>query len=326
MRSPFFSVLMPVFNAGRYVGRAVRDVLGQRERDWELVVVDDGSTDATPSVLAGFRDHRVRVIRNERNLGLVETLNRGLAECRGLWVARQDADDRAHPARLSAQRAMIESNPSFVLFHSQARLIGPGGLWRGDHRVPCGDAELRWDLCFRNGVIHTSAVFPRKRVLAMGGYAGDNVVADYDLWSRLLREGRACGLLQTLVSYRIHATSIMAAENARPERQAGVAGIMGDNLREWAGATDQEIQDIVEGWLRPGPTKVAAFVAASESLRGRKLAPPRAVLAALDYTLFHRAAACGCGTEFLEALRKGAPGRRRALPTLRIAVSRWFIR
>lgn len=313
---------MPAFNAGPYLAASLGDIQAQRDRDWELVVVDDGSTDNTADVLARFRDPRLRVIRNRNNLGLVEALNAGLAECRGTWIARQDADDRARPFRLSVQRAMIASHPGAVLFHSQARLIGPRGNWSGKHRVPCEDAALRWDLCFRNGIIHTSAVFLREEVRSIGGYRGDNVVADYDLWSRLLRRGTSAGAGTELVSYRVRPDSIMGCENARPGRQAGVARVMLQNLRDWAGANDAEAQAIVGAWLEPAPGNLDGFLLASEVLRSRRLNPPARVVAELDYTLFHRAASRGYGREFLGHLRKIAPDRHRALPAFRMAISR----
>lgn len=326
MPTPFFSILMPAFNAAPYLAASLSDIQAQQDRDWELVVVDDGSTDNTAEILERFRDPRFRVIRNEKNLGLVEALNVGLAECRGAWIARQDADDRARPLRLSVQRTMITTHPDAVLFHSQARLIGPGGGWSGNHRVPCDDAALRWDLCFRNGVIHTSAVFPRNEVQSIGGYRGDNVVADYDLWSRLLRRGTAVGAEAALVSYRIRPDSIMGCENAQPGRQAGVAEIMLQNLRDWAGATDSEAHAIVGAWIEPAPEKLDGFLRASEALRGRRLNPSPKVVAELDYTLFHRAASRGCGKEFLVLLRQIAPDRHRALPAFRMAISRMLHR
>ncbi|MFM7374407.1 MAG: glycosyltransferase family 2 protein, partial [Chthoniobacterales bacterium] len=92
MSNPAVTVLMPAFNAGRFIAASIRSVLAQDFEDFELLVIDDGSTDGTAAVIENFRDKRIRLLRNETNCGLVETLNKGLREARGTWVARQDAD------------------------------------------------------------------------------------------------------------------------------------------------------------------------------------------------------------------------------------------
>jgi len=91
---PFFSVLLPAYNARAHIGSAIRDLLAQTFRDFEILVVDDGSRDGTGEVVGSFSDPRIRLITLPKNRGLVGALNSGLAEARGRWVARQDADDR----------------------------------------------------------------------------------------------------------------------------------------------------------------------------------------------------------------------------------------
>src|SRR5215510_6043019 len=104
------SVLMPAYNAERFIRSSVRSVLSQTFTDFELIVVDDHSTDATPELLRSFSDHRLRVIRMEHNLGVVGAINRAAREARGRYIARMDADDISMPTRLAKQKAFLDAN------------------------------------------------------------------------------------------------------------------------------------------------------------------------------------------------------------------------
>jgi len=237
---PFFSVLLPAFNAREHIGRALRDLLAQTFRDFEILVVDDGSNDGTGDVVKEFSDSRIRLITLPENLGLVRALNAGLAEARAPWIARQDADDRCCRVRLEQQRSLILKTPEAVLFYSRATLIDDRGFWRGTLRPPLSDAGLRWDLCFRNSVPHTSAVFPAKLVRdQMGGYGASVVSEDLDLWSRLLNRGEAAGHKKSLVSYRNHACSIMGRENAAAKKP-GNEGVGKSSVRICANGPERQ--------------------------------------------------------------------------------------
>ncbi len=109
MDSPVITVLMPMFNAASHLRESVASVLAQSFRDFELLVVGDGSVDETASLLKEFSDARIRVLRNDENQGLVASLNRGLSEARGEWIARQDADDISHPMRLARQLEFVRA-------------------------------------------------------------------------------------------------------------------------------------------------------------------------------------------------------------------------
>jgi len=323
---PFFSVLLPAYNARGHIGAALRDLLAQTFRDFEILVVDDGSGDGTGDVVKSFLDPRIRLITLPENRGLVGALNAGLSEARGRWIARQDADDRCRRNRLARQHLAIHGNPDAGLFYSQATLIDERGLWRGKLRPPLTSGALRWDLCFRNPIPHTSAVFDRVTVWEeFGGYAGDNVTADYDLWSRLLRKGQAFGDPTPLVSYRNHARSIMGVEKACSKRpsDAGLRDIMVANLGDWASASGEDAGLIAQAWLAPEKTDWPAYFHLTDLL-SQRLSPAPALLAEEDYTLMHRAEAVSndCAREMLAAMKKAVPGRFRNLPVFRTAISR----
>ena len=104
---PAVTVLLPVYNAAAFVGEAIRSVLAQTYRDFELLVIDDASTDDSEQVVRQFKDARIRYLVNESNLGITGTLNRGLSEARGDYIARMDADDICHPQRLARQAGFL---------------------------------------------------------------------------------------------------------------------------------------------------------------------------------------------------------------------------
>src|SRR5256885_11986133 len=115
MNRPAVTVLMPVLNAERFVCEAIASILTQSWTDFEFLIVDDGSTDATPAAIASFTDPRIRVITNPAPEGVARALNRGLDAARAPLVARHDGDDIAHPKRIETQLAFLRANPEIVL-------------------------------------------------------------------------------------------------------------------------------------------------------------------------------------------------------------------
>src|SRR5262249_44337347 len=170
MTAPAVSVLMPVHNGETYLRPAIDSLLAQTFGDFELIVIDDGSTDRTPAIAREYRDPRVRVERFEKNCGLSAALNHGLQMIHAPLVARQDADDVSRPDRLEAQVAVLRSQPDVALVGSQARAIDGAGrtmrmVWR-----PAEDLSIRWYALLDNPFIHTSVMFRRGAAVACGGF------------------------------------------------------------------------------------------------------------------------------------------------------------
>ncbi|MFM8459194.1 MAG: glycosyltransferase family 2 protein, partial [Chthoniobacterales bacterium] len=206
---------MPAFNAGRFIAASIRSVLAQDFEDFELLVIDDGSTDETARIAEGFRDKRIRLVRNASNQGLVATLNQGLREARALLVARQDADDLCRRDRLTRQTEHFSMNPSDAAVASEARLIDETGRDCGALRLPRTQGQLRWDLCFRNPIPHSSVMMRREIVLSeFGGYPISTSSEDYALWSAIAAKNRFGLIPRRLVSYRIHSSSAMMSASS----------------------------------------------------------------------------------------------------------------
>jgi glycosyltransferase involved in cell wall biosynthesis len=208
MSVPLVTVLVTVLDGERHLRESLDSILGQTFRDFELVVVDDGSTDSTPAVLASYGD-RVTVLRNDENLGVPRAANRGLAMARGRFVARQDADDVSDPERLERQVAFLEAHPEVALVACAYRRIDPQGRVTGKRPVPLDPVSIRWRLLFLNAFTHSSLVFRRDAVEAIGGYSDEFVYAhDYDLICKLARRGPLAALAEPMVSYRRSESSV----------------------------------------------------------------------------------------------------------------------
>ncbi len=201
--APAVSVLMAVHDGAPWVADAVRSVLAQTAGDLELIVVDDGSTDATPALLAAVDDRRLRVATRP-HAGLTRSLNEASALARAPLVARLDADDLALPERLARQRAFLDAHPDVGLLGTGARELDPAGREVAGVAPPQGDAAIRRALIRRNPFVHSSVMLRREVLGRAGGYDERLPVAqDYDLWMRLADLTRLANLPEPLVVRRL---------------------------------------------------------------------------------------------------------------------------
>ena len=145
------TVLMPVYNAERYLRQAIESILSQTFHDFEFMIINDGSTDSSRDIVLSYHDSRIRLIDNETNIGLPRTLNRGLSLAKGEFIARQDADDESNPDRLAHQVAYLSSHPHVALLGSQCTVIDQHGNldWRTQERS-CTQKSILWELFFDN--------------------------------------------------------------------------------------------------------------------------------------------------------------------------------
>jgi len=257
--APLVTVLVAVSNGERYLPIALQSVLGQTESDLELVVVDDGSADATPALLEAIHDPRLRVLRNEERQGLASALNRGLDEARGRYVARLDADDVAFPQRLERQlQRMTVGSPIAVVGSAVMELDAAGRPGRV-HTMPFGPAAVRWAALFGSPFFHPSVLVDRQVLDGHGlrydtGYLESE---DYDLWTRLLGHADGDNLAEPLVLYRVHPGQ---ASQARRDVQLSFQRLIA--LRE--------IERIAPG-LGAERSELAWRVGASEPIEARLL-------------------------------------------------------
>jgi glycosyltransferase involved in cell wall biosynthesis len=208
---PALTVLMPVFNGARYLRASIDSVLGQTFEDFELLIVDDASTDESLAIARSYTDHRLRVIAHDRNRGLSASLNHGLEVAATEFIARQDQDDLSSPARLAAQHAFLQDHPDVALLGSQALVIDAGGRPLAPIDRCLEAVTIRWYGLFDNPFVHSSVMFRRSVALQYGGFEGFS--QDWALWSRIMDRHGVANLRERLVTYRAHESSIIGALN-----------------------------------------------------------------------------------------------------------------
>jgi len=204
------SVLMPVHNAGQYVEEAVRSVLRQTFKDFQLVVMDDGCTDDTLSRIAQFKDPRIRVIHNEKNMGIARTLNKALDLIKTEWIARMDADDVCKPDRLAKQLAFMHAHPELAVAGGWIKLCGDR---KDTVRPPCGIETVRAFLFFGNAVFHPTVMF-RRSLLERHRLRYDpsySCTEDYELWTRIADWAAVDNQPRVVLNMRVHETNISAS-------------------------------------------------------------------------------------------------------------------
>ncbi len=218
-RSPSVTVLMPVYNASRFLREAVTSVLEQRYSDFEFIIINDGSADGSAGIITSFRDERIRVINNERNLGLIATLNKGIQLANGKFIARMDADDVCLPDRLSKQVEFLEQHSDVAVVASLVDFIntdgGVTGNWSTDQSAVTIE-EIARVMTRTNCIAHPSVMIRTEIARAYLYRSNQKGAEDWDLWLRLLSDGkRIAKLSETLLLYRIHADSITAGDKRK---------------------------------------------------------------------------------------------------------------
>lgn len=237
MSAPTVSVVMSVFNGERFLAEAIECILNQTFRDFEFIIIDDGSTDGTADILSHYQriDPRV-VVHHQQNKGLIDSLNTGCGMARGRYIARIDADDIAFPARLERQVRYLDQNPQVALLGSSINNIDVAGRPLSTFVLPTGNEEIRERLFRRQDLpfCHVALAFRTEVVRAINGYRSAFLAAeDYDFWLRIAERWQVANLPEPLVNVRRRAYSYssthvrqqiissLAAWSASVERRAG---------------------------------------------------------------------------------------------------------
>lgn len=208
---PKVSVIMPVYNTAPYLENAVRSILQQSFADFELIAIDDGSTDGSGEMLERLaaEDARIRVL-HQQNGGVPKALNAGLKAARGMYIARMDSDDEAHPHRFNRQVAALDARPDVVVLGTQFRLIDPEGRPLKVMHMPLDHASLDRKLYEKQelAICHPSAMIRADALERIGGYDETfSSAQDIDLFLRLAEVGELANLDDVLMHYRIHTRS-----------------------------------------------------------------------------------------------------------------------
>jgi glycosyltransferase involved in cell wall biosynthesis len=215
---PTVSVVMPVYNSAKYLPVAIESILNQTYKNFEFIIIDDGSTDASLKMIKDYarKDRCIRVKQNSSNLGICRTLNYGISLAKGRYIARMDGDDWSYPERLSKQVAFMKKHPDVV--------ICGGGVEVSDEKLklikvrsyPLSDRTARKNILKINPFAHPVTMYKREIFLKAGWYNERLfTVEDYDLYFRLGDFGKFANLPDTLLKLRISDNSISRSNIAR---------------------------------------------------------------------------------------------------------------
>lgn len=212
MSAPAISVVLPAYNCDQFIQQAINSILDQQFTDYELIIINDGSTDLTHNLIRLYRDERIVYINNTTNQGLIACLNQAINQARGKYTARMDADDICSPDRLGAQYFYMEAHPHIAVVASFINFINqdgqPAGSWPTD-RLAASAPAIRAIMPRENCIAHPS-VMMRTHIARRYRYATYQPhTEDYDLWLRLLADGYTIAKQPLeLLYYRVHEQSV----------------------------------------------------------------------------------------------------------------------
>ena len=203
------TVLMPVYNAEKYLSEAIESVLNQTYREFEFLIVNDGSTDKSQAIVESYSDPRIKLI-TKVNGGVSSALNAGLSEATGKFIVRFDADDICYPNRIEEQYLFMKDNPDYILAGTDADYITKEGDYiftfvNSGH----SDPEIKKNYLESCPFIHSTVIYRKDAVLALGGYeVKAHTFEDYFLWVRLIERGKVCNFNKPLVKVRFNPESV----------------------------------------------------------------------------------------------------------------------
>ena len=203
MNCPRVSILLPAYNAERYLREAIDSMLSQTYQNFELLIIDDGSKDRTAEIVRSYTDERIRFIQNECNIGLANTLNKGMRLARGEYLARMDADDISLPTRLQTQVEYLDSHPDVILCSVALRLFGATDR---DAILPDDFERIKINLLFSSAIGHASSMWRNQVFLDNNLYflQDEFPAEDYGLWTRAVFVGKMVNMPDILYMYRIY--------------------------------------------------------------------------------------------------------------------------
>ncbi|HRU87460.1 MAG TPA: glycosyltransferase [Syntrophales bacterium] len=251
MKAPRVSVVMSVYNDERYVKAAVESILHQTFRDFEFIIVNDGSTDGTREILSSFHDGRIQVFDQE-NRGLTASLNRGLALARGEYIARMDGDDVSIPERFAREVAFLDENPSIGLVGTFAYRMDTRGRRVNLYTYKTDPVEIRENLWVDCPFCHSAVMYRKACIDTVGGYRQRiGPAEDLDLWFRITEHFDGANIPEPLHSFRIDPLGVTVEKRFDQLRAGRLVRLLAEKRREtghdplddW---TEEELNETLE--------------------------------------------------------------------------------
>jgi len=209
MNKPKVTVLMPVYNGEKYLNEAIESILNQTYKDFEFLIINDGSTDNSVKIIESYNDPRIHLVHNEKNLKLIASLNKGLNIAKGEYIARMDCDDVSLPDRLLKQVQYLDNHPDVGVLGCGTKNVDENLNTISEPERPLTYLQNKWKLLFSSTLMHPSVMYRKELILKYGGYSHEFIHAeDYDLWSRLIDFAIIHQIPEILVYLRKHSQNI----------------------------------------------------------------------------------------------------------------------
>ncbi len=206
--SPKISIILPVYNGEKYLEKAIDSIIYQSYKNWELIIINDGSTDKTEQIIYKYANNRIKYHKNKTNLGLIATLNKAIDLCTGEYIARMDADDISDNKRLKKQVDFLDNHPDVSLCGTNATLIDGDENKKGNIINFSSNDYLQINLLFTVPFVHPSVMI-RSSLLKELKYREEyKHIEDFDLWCRIAVKSKLHNLPQKLLKYRWHTANI----------------------------------------------------------------------------------------------------------------------
>ena len=220
-QNPKVSILMSVYNGSSYLQESIESILSQTFTDFEFIIIEDYSTDNSAEIITEYaeKDKRIVIIKNQENIGLTKSLNKGLKIARGEYIARQDADDISLPSRLQKETLLLEKHSEIGLVSCDLELIDSQGNSIGKYQRSCDPDLVNFYLLFYNRLAgHSQVMFRRQLAIELGGYDENRRYSqDYELWSRMMSVCKIGILPEYLLQQRRHSESISFRKKLQQE-------------------------------------------------------------------------------------------------------------
>jgi glycosyltransferase involved in cell wall biosynthesis len=206
-KEPYISVLMCVYNGETYLNEAIDSILNQSYSNFEFVIINDGSTDKTEEIILSYKDKRIKYYKNEKNLKLIASLNKGLEICSGKYIVRMDADDIALPHRIETQMDFLKNHPDAGAVGSFVETIGLNENYVIKFKT--SPEKIKFELFFRNHLFHPTVTI-NSHILKQNNLKYKNYLhaEDYKLWIDLSRKSNLYIIPEILLYYRLHGENI----------------------------------------------------------------------------------------------------------------------
>ncbi|WP_293788901.1 glycosyltransferase [uncultured Pedobacter sp.] len=218
MTSPVITVFMAAYNSSGFIEESIASILTQTFKDFEFIIIDDGSTDDTASVVKKFTDSRIRFIQNEGNKGLPYTRNRLLTLAKGEYIAILDSDDIAYPNRLQLQLDFLYAHPEIALCGGHSKIIDKNGLESNNEIIAPTDDSINMRILFTNPFVNSSTMFKTQAFKEVNGYRDYALAEDFDLFIRISEKYKVANIDAFLVKYRIHGENITIKRSEDQEK------------------------------------------------------------------------------------------------------------